>query len=245
MENEIKLGVIICAAGSSLRMAGTDKLALNLRGKTVLERAVEVFLSCGQTRQIIIASSGDNFGTYSVQFGTKKVQKEYQKITVCMGGETRQQSVAAALKKLDGEINFVAVHDGTRPFVSKELIEKTLDAAVKTGAALPGLFAKETTHIVRDGAVVSTPDRSGLFAAQTPQIFKKELLLRAYAAAERDGARATDDCMLAENIGFKVKLVDCGYENLKLTTPDDFYTAKAILDLRADREVKQKGQGER
>ncbi len=231
MEKKFNLGVVICAAGSSSRMGGTDKLALRLGEATVLESAAGAFLDCGFTRQLIIAASRENFDAISTMFGAEKARKTGVKITVCLGGETRQESVANALKALESDIDFVAVHDGARPFVTRELIEKTLAAAARSGAALPGLFAKETMHVVRGGEVVSTPDRAELFAAQTPQIFRKELLLRAYAAAERDGVTATDDCMLVSRVftpGERCEAVSGDENNIKLTTPRDIPAAERI-----------------
>jgi 2-C-methyl-D-erythritol 4-phosphate cytidylyltransferase/2-C-methyl-D-erythritol 2,4-cyclodiphosphate synthase len=240
MDKKTKLGVIICAAGRSTRMAGVDKLALKLGGKTVLERTVDAFIEynteydkTGQIGQIVIAASPDNIGEVTAQYG-EKAQKCRIKITVCQGGETRQKSVAAALKKLGADIDFVAVHDGARPFVSKELIENTYAAAQKYGAAVPGLFATETIHIAKDGGVFSTLDRSCAFTAQTPQIFKRELLEEAYAAAGRDGFCATDDCALVMRVlpeGAKCAVVQGDESNIKITTLRDIAAAERILGI--------------
>lgn len=144
------------------------------------------------------------------------------------GGSQRSESVRAGLAEtaLDDEI--VLVHDAVRPFVSRELVDRVITAAIAVGAALPALPVKETIKVVENGAVASTPTRASLWAAQTPQAFRRDVLVRAYGAAN-DAAAATDDAMLVEALGEPVQVVEGDEANIKLTTPADLAWAEQHL----------------
>ena len=157
---------------------------------------------------------------------------DFQKVArLVPGGETRQDSVFNGLQMLPDDTDFVVVHDGVRPFVTDEMIFTCLEAAADSGAAVAAVPVKDTIKITdRDGFVVDTPDRSGLWAVQTPQVFRKDLLIEAHRNARRKGIQLTDDAALVEQLGIKVKCVMGGYGNLKITTPEDLVLAQALMN---------------
>ncbi|HXF59042.1 MAG TPA: IspD/TarI family cytidylyltransferase, partial [Candidatus Saccharimonadales bacterium] len=152
------------------------------------------------------------------------------RVAVVPGGATRQASVAKGLQALERDLPFVAVHDVARVLVSSALIERVLRAARESGAALPACPLRDTVKEVEAGRVVRSVDRERLQGAQTPQIFTRDILARAHAAAIEEGALATDDAMLVERIGGDVAVVPGEPSNLKLTEPDDLRMLEAWLD---------------
>lgn len=144
-------------------------------------------------------------------------------VTVLAGGKERQDSVASGLSALIADhpqTDYILIHDGARPYVTKQVIESTLDQTIKTGAAIAAVPVKDTIKQVTEDGIV-TPDRSQLFAAQTPQGFETKLILKAYALAEAQGFVGTDDAQLVERTGHKVSLAQGDYANIKITTPED------------------------
>ena len=157
---------------------------------------------------------------------------DFQKVAgLIPGGETRQDSVFNGLKTLPGNTDFVVVHDGVRPFVTDEMIFTCLEAAADSGAAVAAVPVKDTIKISdRNGFVVDTPDRNQLWAVQTPQVFRRDLLIEAHRHARRKQIQLTDDAALVEQLGLKVKCVMGSYRNLKITTPEDLIVAKALMN---------------
>jgi 2-C-methyl-D-erythritol 4-phosphate cytidylyltransferase len=151
---------------------------------------------------------------------------------VVSGGETRQESVFNGLQMLTSGTDMVIVHDGVRPFVTEEMIKSTLESAGKWGAATVAVPVKDTIKEADDeNLVVKTLNRHRLWAIQTPQAFKYGLILQAHLYARENQIQATDDASLIEQLGIhQVKLVMGTYENIKITTPGDLVTAKAILE---------------
>ena len=149
---------------------------------------------------------------------------------VVVGGDDRSASVQNGLNGLSEKVKLVAVHDGARPLVSWEVIDRTVRAANTYGAAAPGIAVKDTTKIVKGGIVVSTPERSTLRAIQTPQVFDMALLRAALKKAKQDGVAITDDCSAVEHMGMSVKIVDGDERNLKVTTPMDLKIAQMLLE---------------
>lgn len=220
MYNEKTVSAIIVAAGSGTRM-GRDKMLINLFGKSVLSRTVEVFSSTGFFDEIIIVCSEKNMDTFAEEL------KQYS-VKLVLGGLTRGESSYAGIDAAQGE--FLLIHDGARPLVTREIIENTLIACIKTGCAAAGVKSKDTIKTVTpDNMIASTVDRETAVLIQTPQAFKKELIKSAY---EKYGFQMTDDCALMEKMGAKVEIVDGNYENLKLTTAEDIVTAEGILRKR-------------
>ena len=214
---------LILGAGSGTRMKiEKSKLLLEVMGKTVLQRSVEAFLEVSAIDEIIVTAREQDIEPFSEIIDDSRV-------TFVIGGETRQQSVKNAVDTID-EAELVIIHDGARPFVRKSDIENTLLAAKTFGAAAVGVPVKDTIKVI-DGEsfVIDTPDRSTLFAVQTPQIFDFRHYKAALEKAEKDGRDFTDDCQLIEYAGGRVKMVEGDYSNIKITTPDDIALAENIL----------------
>ena len=154
----------------------------------------------------------------------------FQKVgDLVVGGLTRQASVFNGLQSLPTDVDCVIVHDGVRPFVTDEVIFACIEAADEFGAAVAAVPVKDTVKVASaDGFIVDTPDRDKLWAVQTPQAFRASVLLDAHALAQREGVTATDDAMLVEQLGFRVKIVSGSDANLKITTPDDLIIAEAL-----------------
>ena len=150
---------------------------------------------------------------------------------VVRGGASRTQSVRLGTLEVSGDAQVIAIHDGARPFVSAEVIERVVAQAMETGAAAPALPVKDTIKVAHDGVVESTPDRACLFAVQTPQVFESSLIKAALQKALDDGLELTDDCAAVERLGMKVALTRGDERNIKLTTPEDLAVAQAILEL--------------
>ena len=214
---------IILGAGNGTRMKSEkSKLLLEIGSKTVIERSVEAFLSVSDIDEIIVVARAQDIDIYSELLTDER-------ISFVIGGATRQQSVKNAVETVD-DAHLIIIHDGARPLVKCEDIEKTIRAAEEFSAAAVGVFVKDTIKIVdKQGFVESTPDRSTLFAVQTPQIFDFDLYKSAMQKADEQGLDFTDDCQLVELCGGKVKMVEGSYSNIKITTPDDIALAENLL----------------
>ena len=160
--------------------------------------------------------------------GLRKVRK------VVVGGENRTASVLAGLREADPASELIAIHDADRPLVTAEVMDQVIRKAMEYGAAAPAVPVKDTLKRAVDGVVESTPDRSELFAVQTPQVFEHGLILGALEKAVADGVSLTDDCAAVERLGMPVHLTPGSYENIKLTTPEDLPVAEAILERRGE-----------
>ena len=219
---------IILGAGSGTRMKSEkNKMLLDICGKTVIERSVENFLNLSDVDEIIVTVREQDVDEFS-----KLLTDE--RISFVIGGSTRQQSVKNAIETID-DAELVIIHDGARPLVLEEDIDSTIKAAYEFGSAALAVPVKDTVKVVdKNGFVISTPDRSTLFAVQTPQIFKFDLYKSALEKATADGREFTDDCQLLEYAKQKVKLVVGSYENIKITTPEDIAVAEGILSKRAE-----------
>lgn len=214
---------IILGAGNGTRMKSEkSKLLLEIGSKTVIERSVEAFLSVSDIDEIIVVARAQDIDIYSELLTDER-------ISFVIGGSTRQQSVKNAVETVD-DAHLIVIHDGARPLIKCEDIEKTIRAAEEFSAAAVGVFVKDTIKIVdKQGFVESTPDRSTLFAVQTPQIFDFDLYKNAMKKADEQGLDFTDDCQLVELCGGKVKMVEGSYSNIKITTPDDIALAENLL----------------
>lgn len=219
------VSVIVPAAGSATRMGG-EKQRLMLGGKPVLANTLAVFQETAAVDEIVVvarAEDVDEFAAYKARYGITKL------VTVVTGGNTRQRSVANGLAAVSSAATVVAVHDGARPLVTPDEIEAVIQAAETYGGATAATPVKDTVKVASpEGVVASTPDRTTLWAVQTPQIFKADRYRMAMAKAETAGADYTDDCQLFEAAGYPVKLVNTGYQNIKITTPEDMVTARGL-----------------
>jgi len=218
---EDRVGAIIAAAGESRRMVGVDKMFTQLHGKPVLVHTIDVFERCPAINQIVVVVSASN-----VEAGQQLVADEgWTKVAkVCAGGPRRQDSVAAGLRLL-GKCQWVVIHDGARPLLSVDLIEQGLEAAEETGAAIAAVPVTDTVKVAGDYRIVRyTPPRYNLWIAQTPQVFRFDIINQAYKQAQEE---VTDDATLVEQIGYRVKLYMGTYDNVKITTPEDLALAEA------------------
>ena len=222
-----KCGAVIVAAGSASRMGGIDKVMAPLMGEPMICRTVRAFQNCDAVSEIVIVTREDLILPIS------QLCKGYDKVkTVICGGKSRQESVKNGLNALSKEVKLAAIHDGARPLITYEVIDRAIRAANTYGAAAPAIPVKDTIKTVEGGIVVNTPDRSKLRAVQTPQVFDIDLLKGALLKAEQDGAEVTDDCSAVERLGMKIKLVEGDEENLKVTTPLDLKIALMLLEER-------------
>jgi 2-C-methyl-D-erythritol 4-phosphate cytidylyltransferase len=224
---------IVAAAGRGTRL-GSRKQLLDLLGKPVVAWCLEEFAASPSVDGVIVACEADEAAPCErlarAVCGAKLA-------AVVTGGERRQDSVLAALRRVSPETEFVLVHDGARPFVDAEMIERVLAAARTYGAAVVGVSVKDTIKQIGEGGVVlRTIPRDQLVAAQTPQAFARDVLFRAHQAAEAEGFLGTDDAMLVEWAGITpVHFVEGSFDNIKITTPEDLAAARAIAKRRIER----------
>ena len=224
---------LVAAAGSSSRMGGTDKLMEFLDNVPVLMRTLTALQRAAAIDEIVIAAREDalvDISTLCRTYGITKCSK------VVRGGESRCHSVLLAALEASPEAKLLAVQDGARPLVTPALIDRPVEAAAKCGAAAPAVPVTDTIKVADENGVVrSTPERTTLFAVQTPQVFQAELLKAALQSAITCGVNITDDCAAVERLGKQVQLVPGDGENIKITRPLDLTVAEAILKKREER----------
>lgn len=220
---------VIVAAGDSTRMGyKLSKQLIPLNGRAAIEYTLKAFQNCPMIDEIIVvARSKDIDDIAHIAFSFKKVS------SVTAGGATRVESVKKGVRAADKRATHYAIHDGARVLITPEQIEKALYAAYECGAAALGTPVTDTVKVVSEnGEIISTPDRSSMWAVQTPQVFEKDLYKRAMANAVEKGLNVTDDCSMVEAIGATVRVVRGEYSNIKLTTPVDITVAEALLAKR-------------
>lgn len=211
-----KTGCIIAAAGLGKRFGGNvPKLFLKSGDSLIIQTTVEACAACGFFDVIYVVTHPD----YVVECRDALPQE----VIVLPGGKERQDSVAiglAAMLSDHPDTAYVLVHDGARPYVTTSIIEGTLEQTIKTGAAVAAVPVKDTIKVMEETGI-TTPDRTRLFAAQTPQGFETGLLKKAYELAAAQGFVGTDDAQLVERLGHRVALAEGSYANIKITTPED------------------------
>lgn len=217
-----RVGVAVPAAGVGRRMGGLRKPFLELAGEPLLVHALKPFLSDTRVVAIVVALSEEDAAAppgWLLDLDAR--------ISVVRGGDSRTASVRRAIDALPDSVGVIAVHDAARPLVSSEVVARCIDIAVGGEGAVAGCPAVDTIKEVDgDLLVVDTPDRARLWQAQTPQVFPAELARRAYASAD---VEATDDSALVERLGARVRMVDAGRGNLKVTRAEDVPLAEAYL----------------
>lgn len=222
--------VILAAAGRSSRFGSSSprdrKVFRELKGRAVWLRAAEAFTSRDDVKQVLVVVSPDDESWFREKF---QPNLAFTEIDVVTGGAERADSVQNALTRVKSDIDFVAVHDAARPLLTQTWIDDIFSAAEQSGAAIPGIPISSTVKRVSDNSIEETVPRSGLYAAQTPQVFARELLLEAYA--KRGDQNSTDDAQLVEQIGHAVTLVPGSPLNIKITTHEDMKIAGAFLGL--------------
>lgn len=220
---------IVAAAGASSRMDGDNKLLLPLEGVPVLAHTLMALNMAELVDEIVVAAREEDLLAYGDLCKTYGISKP---VKIVRGGENRLESVYLASLECSTNAAFLAVHDGARPLATAELIDRTIALAHKTNAAAPAVPVKDTIKVVRDNRVESTPDRDGLRAVQTPQVFDAPLFRAALEGARVDGAAVTDDCSVVERLGKTVYLTEGSFENIKITTSEDLILASALLQQR-------------
>jgi len=214
------VSAILAAAGTASRMGGTDKLQLSIAGITVMERSVALLNCSDDISEIVIVARTDRIQDI------KHIADSYNKVcAVVPGGETRSESVRNGLRACSDNAEYIAIHDAARPFASVSLISSVLTAAVKSGAAAPGIPVSNTLKRITDSCtVLDTVDWKNLIAVATPQIFEAQL----YRRASEQTLEATDDCALVEALGHPVTIVPGQKTNIKITTIEDIKYAEFL-----------------
>jgi len=223
---------IFPAAGASRRMKNflgdvTNKNFLEFGGEIVLLRTLKIFSKVERVKNLIVVVAENEVDEVEKILSAEKNLKSWQ---IVIGGSERQYSIANALKFVPEDAEIILVHDAARPLINLSVIENVIDAAENFGGAIAAVPAKNTIKFVdAENFVKSTPPRSELVEVQTPQGFRKNILLRAYQKAEAENFLGTDDASLVERLGEKIKIVQSDYKNIKITTPEDVKIAESFL----------------
>jgi len=221
------VGAVIVGGGRGERMGGVDKVFAPLGDRPILAYSLAAFEASRFVHFIVVVLSERNLAQGRALIDAGRWRKV---IAVVAGGERRQDSTQRGLAALPW-CDLVAVHDAARPFVTTELIRRGVETALVCGAAVAAMPVKETIKQVRDdGMVIATPPRATLWAAQTPQIARRDVLAAALAQATERGATVTDEAAALEAIGQPVMVFAGSYTNIKVTTPEDLILAAALLD---------------
>lgn len=221
---------IVPAAGSSTRMGGENKLLMHIACVPVLTRTLQAIDKAELVTEIVVATRADTLEEVAELVKNAGLRK---KVKVVCGGATRTESVLAAAMEADPKSQLLAIHDGARPLVLPEEFDHVIRYACNTYAAAPAIPMTDTVKVADEtGLITATPDRSTLFAVQTPQVFQANILKAALQAALQEGVALTDDCAAVERLGKQVYLTQGNRENIKITTPLDITIAEAILMRR-------------
>ncbi|MBE6856666.1 MAG: 2-C-methyl-D-erythritol 4-phosphate cytidylyltransferase [Ruminococcus sp.] len=220
--------VIIVCAGNSTRMQGRNKILLPLGDKLVIGVTMSAFQNCESVKEIVIVAR---------EADIPEIKAEAERIGITkladctIGGATRQESVLNGIRCISKDTKMVAIHDGARPLVKPEHIEKTIKDARIFGGATLGVPVKDTIKVVDDGLITDTPPRSTLYITQTPQVFRRDIYFEGIDFALEHNLDFTDDCQLVEAVGGKICMTVGDYTNIKITTPEDIKLAEVMLDM--------------
>lgn len=229
MADKIKCSVIIVAAGKGERMnTEVKKQYIKLHNKPILAYTIEKFENNNEIDDIILVT-----GKNDIKYCKEEIVEKYKfnKVKkIIEGGNERQYSVFNGLKEISKNTDIVLIHDGVRPFVSNDDIYNIIYNAHKYDGCILGVKVKDTVKVCdENNFITNTPDRRFIYLAQTPQAFKYDLILKAYESLINSKCILTDDSMILEKIGYKIKIIEGSYTNIKITTPDDLYFGEAIL----------------
>ena len=223
-------GAVVVAAGTASRMQGVNKQLLELEGVPVFIRSLQAFDKNPHYAHLVLVVRPGEEEEMQRRVERWNLQKP---VTVVAGGATRQESAGNGVLALPEGTEYVAIHDGARPFVSQQVLDQCLEDAMRFQAACASIPVKDTIKWMDgEGLVAQTPPREQLRAAQTPQIFLREEYLKAYQAAIEQGLQVTDDCQLLEHWGRRVYLSQGSEENIKITTPQDIPRAQALAQTK-------------
>ncbi|MBN1479585.1 2-C-methyl-D-erythritol 4-phosphate cytidylyltransferase [candidate division KSB1 bacterium] len=228
-KNKPIVAALVVAAGSGSRMGGsTLKQFIKIYDKPILQYTLEKFQAYPHIQHIYTILPEEFVGEYSLVIRNKwKITKFVRAVA---GGAERHLSVWAGLQALDAEDKIVMIHDGVRPFVSQRILSESIRAAERYGAAVVGMRPKDTVKQIAKAQVKKTLDRTQIVLAQTPQTFRKEIILRANQFAFKNNSFSTDDAALVEQIGETVTVVPGEWQNIKITSPEDLIIARAYID---------------
>lgn len=220
--------VVIVSAGRGSRMkADINKQFLKLQNKEVIAHTIDKFYNNENIGEIIVVVREDEAEFFKINIIEKY---GYKNIKIAFGGSERQDSVYNGLKMVDENCKIVLIHDGARPFVNNETIDSAIESAKENKCVIVGVPVKDTIKVIdENNDVCDTPDRSTLWSIQTPQVFDYSLIMKAHEKAREDNYYGTDDSMLMEYFGQKVKVVEGSYNNIKITTPEDLKIGEEIL----------------
>jgi 2-C-methyl-D-erythritol 4-phosphate cytidylyltransferase len=221
---------IIVAAGKGRRVGGdVPKIYLPVGSRPMVLRTLDRFFSAQTVDTVILVIGVNEFSRCETMLRRDPTLGN-RSWTLQAGGETRQQSVKKGLEKIAADTDIIVIHDGARPFISSALIDRCVEAVQDKGAVVVGVPVRDTIKVVSDDRWVQmTPARSSLWEIQTPQAFRKELIVEAHERASRARVEATDDAMLVEAIGKSVFVLEGGRDNMKITTPEDVWLAETLM----------------
>lgn len=221
------ISAIILAGGKGKRMgAGISKQYIEIKGKPILYYTLKRFIDCKSIDSIILVLPEDE-----IEYCKSEVLEKYSLSvdSIVVGGKERQDSVYNALKEIRNT-SIVLIHDGARPFVSNKIIEEGIELAKIHGAAAPGVTPKDTIKIKDEESFsIETPSREELVLIQTPQVFNFNIILECHEKIQKDNIVVTDDTMVVEKYGNKVRLYEGEYTNIKVTTPEDLILAERLV----------------
>jgi len=228
----LKIAVLIPAAGAGSRFKGKKKKKqfADIDGRAVFMRTIEMFADRDDVAQVVIAIPADDEELFNVKYAANL---GFFGVKAILGGNRRPDTVNKLLAEVKDDIDLIALHDAVRPCVTKTQIDAVFAAAVQSGAAI--LAAPLTGTIKKaddDSMITETIDRCGLWQAQTPQVFKPDIIRKAYAQCDKLNADITDDAQLVEALGIPVRIVPSDAGNIKITAPADLAIAAAILKAR-------------
>ena len=221
---------IVLAAGAGRRIGGeVAKTYLPIAGRPLVLRTLDRMFAAKTVKQVVLVVAANEMDRCDALLGADPQLRD-RPYLLQTGGATRQQSAIRGLERIAAETDVVIIHDGARPFVSAALIDRCVESAAEKGAVVVGLPARDTIKVIGDDRLVrSTPARGSLWAIQTPQVFKKELIVAAHQQAERDGVEVTDDAMVVERLGKPVYVLEGERTNLKITLPEDIWLAEMMV----------------
>ena len=221
-----RVATIIPAAGQGVRMGG-KKQFLKLDGIPIFIHTLRKFAACPEVSEIFMAAPAEDISAIEETLRAERLSKE---VMVVAGGNRRQDSVENCLGVLSRDTDLVAVHDAVRPFVTVALICAVIEEAARTGASILGILSVDTVKQVQQTRIVGTIPRERIVLAQTPQVFRYELLKQAFAKAREENFVGTDEASLVEHLGHEVTVVPGSERNIKITTPADLELARFYLE---------------
>lgn len=231
-----KVTAIILSGGTGSRM-GTKikKQYIQLKGKEVIAHTIQVFNQMQEIDEIIVVTGKEEI-TYMKEDICEKY-KFNKVVKVVAGGKERQDSVSNGIDEIDHSCDYIIIHDGARPFIKAKTIRECLAKTKEIGASIVGVPVKDTIKVCNPetGVIENTPNRSALWAVQTPQIFKTEIIKEAHRYAKKNNIYGTDDSSLVEAMGKSVYMVIGEYTNIKLTTPEDLLLGEKVLEEQIDK----------